>query len=117
MKQFHLDEFLRGWIIGNFEPSIYKKDFEIGIHEWVLGQEDEFHCHKKTDEVNIITNGAVVFEFLNKKEIVCRPKDILVIEKNEYVRLKQVLSNRATIVVIKFISGIPDKYFLESKQI
>ena len=31
MKKFKLDDMKGGWFVGNFEPSVMKADFEVGI--------------------------------------------------------------------------------------
>lgn len=117
MKLDKLENFNRGWIIGNFEPSLFKGSFEVGIKEWHQGQSEDFHCHRLSEEINIIGNGAVVFKFLDGKEVTCRPGDILTIEKNEYTSLKEVLSTRATIIVIRpEASSVSDKYILKKEE-
>ena len=35
MKKFKFENFIRGWLIGNFEPSILKtKEIEVGIKHY-----------------------------------------------------------------------------------
>ena len=37
MKKYKLDDMKGGWFVGNFEPSVMKADFEVGIHRHKKG--------------------------------------------------------------------------------
>ncbi len=55
----NLTNFTRGWIIGNFEPSIIKTtQLEIGILELKAGDKGDFHWHENHLEHNLILSGA-----------------------------------------------------------
>ncbi len=55
-----LEDFTRGWIVGDFEPSIVKtKDVEIGIIELKAGEESDGHFHKEHKEFNLVLSGVV----------------------------------------------------------
>lgn len=54
-----LTDFTRGWIIGNFEPSIIKTtELEIGILDLKAGDKGDGHWHEHHDETNIILSGT-----------------------------------------------------------
>jgi len=58
MKHFKLENFTRGWLIGDFEPSIIKTDqFEFGIKKYQTGEEEDEHYHKITEELSVIVCG------------------------------------------------------------
>ena len=39
MKNFKLEDFTRGWLIGDFKPNIIETDqFEFGIKKYVLAR-------------------------------------------------------------------------------
>jgi quercetin dioxygenase-like cupin family protein len=58
MKIGNLSEFMKGWFIGNFEPSIFKtNDFEIAIKRYKSGDYDQRHYHKISTEYTIIIEG------------------------------------------------------------
>ena len=43
-----LSDTYRGWVIGDFEPSLLKtKDFEVGILTHLKGEQWPAHYHKK----------------------------------------------------------------------
>ena len=46
MKKFKLDDMKGGWFVGNFEPSVMKADFEVGIPDT-----------KKGTEINVMRKG------------------------------------------------------------
>ena len=54
MKKFKLDDMKGGWFVGNFEPSVMKADFEVGIHRHKKGEFHQDHFHKKGTEINVI---------------------------------------------------------------
>lgn len=54
-----LEDFTRGWIIGNFEPSIIKTtELEIGILDLKAGDKGDLHWHEHHKEFNLILSGA-----------------------------------------------------------
>ena len=52
MKKFKLDDMKGGWFVGNFEPTAYKANFEVGIHRHKKGEFHQDHFHKKGIEIN-----------------------------------------------------------------
>lgn len=41
MKKYKINDFKKGWVIGNFEPSIFKSiDFEFGVKFYKKGDID-----------------------------------------------------------------------------
>lgn len=54
-----IEDFVRGWIVGDFEPSIVKtKDVEIGVLELKAGEKADNHFHKNHTEYNLIISGT-----------------------------------------------------------
>jgi hypothetical protein len=48
------------WLIGNFEPSVFKTDkLEFGIHQHKKNEPTIPHFHLLTTEINVIMDGAV----------------------------------------------------------
>lgn len=47
MKNYKLDKMIRGWFVGNFDPSVFKtNDVEVGVKEYKKGDTEEKHHHK-----------------------------------------------------------------------
>lgn len=58
MKISNLKEFTRGWIVGDFEPSIIRsKNFEFMVRNYAAGESEQKHVHKIAHEITVITSG------------------------------------------------------------
>ncbi|AXP09034.1 hypothetical protein N4T57_01925 [Campylobacter hepaticus] len=109
MKNYKLDEMIRGWFIGNFEPSIFKtNNVEVGIKEYKTGDFEEKHHHKIATEITVIVSGKVK---MNNK--IYSKGDIIMIypgEATDFEALEDTIS-----VVLKFPGVKHDKYLGECK--
>ena len=104
MKVTKLSDYIRGWIIGNFTPSLIKtKQFEVGILSHTKGEDWPEHYHQVATEYNILIDGSMTVNgvALNKG-------DVFVIEKNEIS--KPIFLEDCTVLVVKIPSVIGDKY-------
>ena len=101
-----LDEFFRGWFIGDFEPALLRtKDFEVGVLKHEKGEEWAPHYHTAT-EINYIISGQ-----LKMHERVLTEGDIFVMEPYE-VANPEFLTD-CQVLVIKTPSIPGDKYLAE----
>lgn len=104
METYRIEEFYRGWFIGNFNPSIHKTDqFEIGL---LTHKKDEVwpsHYHKIATEFNLLVSGAMT---LNDVQI--KPGDIFVISPGEVADPKFLEDCKILVVKTPSIPG--DKY-------
>jgi quercetin dioxygenase-like cupin family protein len=58
VKKHRLKDFARGWIIGDFDPSIIRtKDFEFMVRHYQAGDTEQKHIHKIADEITVIVSG------------------------------------------------------------
>ena len=104
MKIFKLNDFIKGWFVGNFEPSIIKsKDFEIGIKKYKKGDVENKHYHKIATELTIIAVGKV-----KMFDSIYSTGDIIVVEPFDSTSF-EALQDTITIV-IKTPSITGDKY-------
>lgn len=97
---------IRGWCIGDFEPSIIRtKDFELGILRHKKNEEWSRHYHKIATEYNILLSGSmrVCDEELSSG-------DIFVIQPNEIAEPK--FHEDCVIVCVKIPSVPGDKYIV-----
>lgn len=102
-----LEQFIKGWVIGNFEPNIIKtKDFEIAIKKYNSGDVESPHIHKIAREITVIVSG--VFNMNNK---IIKEGDIIDLESNKPSSFKCLETGYN--VVIKIPSVKNDKYILE----
>lgn len=60
MKIDDLDKYTKGWLVGDFYPSILKhKDLEVGIAFHAKNEPTQNHYHTSSDEYNIIVSGKM----------------------------------------------------------
>lgn len=104
MKLEKLDEFFKGWVVGNFRPSLFQtEDFEVAVKFYKAGDYEPAHYHKVATEITIITNGSVV---MNKE--VYTKGDVIVIEPNDITDFEA--TSDVTTTVIKYPCEAGDKY-------
>lgn len=104
MKKYKLKDFTRGWLIGNFEPSLFKtRDFEVGIKEYKKGDKETPHIHKIAQEFSVVTKGSCK---LNGQKF--NSGDIIFIEPGEVAEFEALEDCITT--VIKIPSVIGDKF-------
>lgn len=109
MKIARIEDFKRGWFIGNFDPSIFKTDkFEVGILHHSKGEEWPCHYHIGT-EINYIISGEIL---MHNRVLVAG--DVFVMEPYE-VADPQFLSD-CVVVVVKTPSSPGDKYSAETPK-
>jgi quercetin dioxygenase-like cupin family protein len=60
MSPNNLNDFTRGWVIGDFHPALVQtKDIEVGILELKAGEKGDNHYHLNHEEFNIVITGTV----------------------------------------------------------
>jgi len=105
MKFGNINNFTRGWVVGDFTPCLFKScDNDIGILRVKKGDISDGHYHKNHTEYNIIIAGSVM---VNNNLLVA--DDIFIYEPQDesYV---EFLEDTA-LVVIKNPSTKDDKYY------
>ena len=107
MKKIFLKDFTRGWLIGNFEPSLLKsEDIEVAIQAYEAGNEESQHYHKVGTEISIMVSGTASFneKILNEGEgVIINPKE---------ANIFKAISD-CKVLVIKYPSDANDKYLGE----
>lgn len=99
-----LKKFTKGWIVGNFEPSLLKNEnFEVAIKRYNSGDYEKSHYHKIATEITVIVEGEVLMNGVNYKK-----DDIITINPNESTDFKCITD--VVTVVIKTPSANNDKY-------
>lgn len=101
-----LDDFTRGWIVGDFEPTILNnKDIEIGIQEYKAGDTEKEHYHLISNEYNLILDGEVLFN-----DQIFSKNEICIINLGDKTIFKAITDAR--VLVIKYPSAKNDKYLI-----
>lgn len=98
---------IRGWFVGNFEPSVFKThEVEVGVKEYKKGDIEEKHHHKIATEITAIIRGKV-----RMNGVIYSKGDIVMIypeEATDFEALEDTIS-----VVVKIPGANNDKYLGE----
>ncbi len=106
MRTHKLEDFTKGWMVGDFEPSIVRsKGTEVAFQSFRAGHVGEKHFHAQTTEITLIVSGHMK---LGKEEF--KAGDILVMEPYD-VSDSEFLAD-TSLVVIKTPSVPTDKWLI-----
>lgn len=110
MKIDHIKNYIRGWVIGNFQPALLKtNEFEFAIKKYVAGDYEVKHFHKMATEYTFVISGKVK---MNSVEY--GPDQIIIIEPGESTNF---LALEDTVcAVIKYPGASNDKYISEENN-
>jgi anti-sigma factor ChrR (cupin superfamily) len=101
-----LDDFKLGWIIGDFEPAIYKtKDIEVGVKYYEPLVKEPKHLHKIATEYTIILEGRVKVNGIEYSK-----GDLIKIDKNQISEFETL--EKTITLVVKSPSAPGDKYIV-----
>lgn len=107
MQFFHISDFTKGWVVGNFEPSVHRTDlFEFGAKFFSRGDTEPPHYQKTAIEITIVLRGrARIGTHL------LGPGDVCVIPPLETADFEGI--EDGALSVIKFPSDANDKVSLK----
>lgn len=106
MKVSRIEDYTRGWFVGNFEPSCFNtKNFEVGLLNHKKGEYWPSHTHKVATEINLLIEGEMTIQ--NRKLL---SGDVFILEPNEIA--DPIFLTDCKLVVIKTPSLPNDKYNL-----
>lgn len=104
MRTGHLKDMVKGWFVGNFEPSLYRtNDCEVAVKTYKKGDRESQHYHKIATEITVIVEGKVRMfdaEYSEGDIIIAEPGDVTSFEALE----------DAVNVVVKLPGALNDKY-------
>lgn len=107
MKTAKLSEMVRGWFVGEFNPTaLATQAAEVSVKYYAAGDKEKRHYHKVATEVTLILSGRVR---MNGKEYLA--DEIIVIEPMESTDF-EVLEDTTTVVVK--VPGAPNDKYLGS---
>lgn len=110
MKMYNLKDMVKGWFIGDFEPSaIRTKGFEVGVLKRPVGLERPKHFHKEATEITVLVKGSAR---INGKMV--SAGDIFILEKNTVVDAEYF--EESELVVVKIPSVMNDKYLVSDED-
>jgi quercetin dioxygenase-like cupin family protein len=107
MNVHKLDDMVRGWFVGPFEPTAYHTtDAEVCVKTYAAGEAEPRHVHKVATEVTAVISGTVR---MNGRDL--RAGEIVVLAPGEPTDFLAVTD--ATTVAVKTPAVAGDKYLLE----
>jgi len=107
MNTYRIEDFKRGWFVGNFEPTLFQtNDVEVAYKTYKAGDRESKHYHKIATEISIVTKGVIM---MNGKEY--HLGDIIVMEPNDVADFSVI--EDAENIVVKIPGANDDKYEVE----
>jgi len=104
MKVAKLEEMVKGWFVGNFEPTLLRtNDVEVAVKIYKKGDYEAKHHHKVATEITVITSGRV-----RMNGVEYSAGDIIVIEPNEATDFECLEDSMTT--VVKYPGANDDKF-------
>jgi hypothetical protein len=104
MRKENIKNMIRGWFVGNFDPTVLKTNaVEVGVKEYKEGDYEEFHHHRVATEITYIIEGKIEMNGVKHKE-----GDIIIIEPFEGTDFRAL--TKVKNVVVKFPGAVNDKY-------
>ena len=105
MKMAKLEDMVKGWFVGNFEPTLLKtNDVEVAVKSYKKGDYEDRHYHKIATEITVIVSGRVKMNGVEYTK-----GDIVVIEPMESTDFEALEDNTQN-VVVKYPGANNDKY-------
>ena len=103
MKTFKLGDFIGGWVIGDFAPSLFvNTGVEVAIKRFELRDVEPSHKQLVATEITIVVEGKI-----RMGSNVFFKNDIAVIEPGEYADFEAL--EHSVVICIKFPSIPKDK--------
>jgi quercetin dioxygenase-like cupin family protein len=100
----HLDDMVRGWFVGDFEPSVLRMSAaEVAVQRFAAGDVEAEHHHRAAVEITVIVSGRAV---MCGREVTAG--DILVLPPGTATSFHAI--EDTVTAVVKTPSVIGDKY-------
>lgn len=104
MKVFKLEDMIKGWFIGSFEPTALSTDScEVAVKSYNAGDKESLHYHKIATEVTVVVSGEV--KMCNR---LLKQGDIIVLSPGESTDFEAITDS--VNVVVKLPGALNDKY-------
>ena len=104
MKQAKLEDMIKGWFIGDFEPTLIRtNEVEVAVKEYRKGDREDYHHHKLSTEITVVSIGRIRMNGVEYKK-----GDIIVIEPLQSTDFEALEDTITT--VVKYPGAKNDKY-------
>lgn len=103
---FKLSSFRRGWMVGDFSPSISRlKECEVSIMHHTKKERTEPHYHTSSQEINVVVSGKVLVN-----DLILESDDIFVYNAYEISDVEFI--EDTTLCIIRIPSSPNDKVII-----
>lgn len=107
MKTGHLNDMVKGWFVGNFEPTFYKtNECEVAVKSYKKGDQEGKHYHKIATEITVVVKGRV-----RMFDQIFHEGDMVVVEPGDTTAFEAL--DDTVNVVVKIPGANSDKYEME----
>lgn len=107
MRVLKLQDMVRGWFVGPFEPSACATDaVEVAIQSYRAGDAEPRHVHRVATEISVVVSGDV-----RMGERRLGAGDIVVLAPGEPTDFEAVTD--AVVAAVKLPAVLGDKYLVE----
>ena len=108
MRVARLADMLKGWFVGDFEPTLYRTDkVEVAVKKYKAGDREAWHYHKVATEISVVIGGSVR---MNGHE--CAAGDVIVMDPGEGTDFEAL---EDTITAVVKIPGARDDKFVRGE--
>ena len=107
MEKYRLKDMIKGWFVGDFEPTVIKtKDCEVGVKHYAAGSKEEPHYHGQAEELTVVVSGRV-----RMNNSIYEAGDIVKVSRDEVVEFEAL---EDTLTVVYKTASVPgDKYVIK----
>jgi len=104
MNSAKLQDMVKGWFVGGFEPTAFSTDAcEVGVKHYQAGDNEVAHFHKVATEITAVLSGSV-----RMRDQTWNAGDIIVLEPGDITAFEALTD--AVTVVVKVPGALNDKY-------
>ena len=109
MNPLKLDDMIRGWFVGSFQPTaLDTQACEVAVKNCSAGEHEARHYHKIATEVTLVLSGQV--RMLDRT---WNAGEIVVIQPGQATEFDALTD--ATLVVVKVPGATGDKYLSDDQ--
>lgn len=107
MRTDRIENMVKGWFVGNFEPTLYRtSDCEVAYKIYKKGDKEQKHFHKVAVEITLVTKGKV-----RMFEQVFTEGDIVIVNPGDATSFEAI--EDAANIVVKIPGKVNDKYLMD----
>lgn len=110
MNSALLSDMIKGWFVGDFEPTAFKTQAcEVAVKSYGVGDVEQAHFHKVATEITLVLSGCI--RMLGKE---WRAGDIIVLSPGEITAFEALTAS--VNVVVKVPGALDDKFIVNDGE-